>query len=124
VDSTAASVAGHSVDAAYMVEAIADENGDDALMLRGEFGRIRMLQGRLGEADRLLAPVYRASDPKSPDFAKLVLHYADLLHRMHRDAEAIAVLDRIEAVLKMYPDGLDELAIGTAKLREAIVAGS
>jgi hypothetical protein len=110
-------------DAANMVAVSGGENGDETLKLRGEFGRIRMLQGRLDEADRLLSPVFRAADPQSPDFAKLVLNYAEVLHRLHRDAEAIVVLDSIEAVLEKHPGLLDDVAVEAAKLRVAIVRG-
>jgi tetratricopeptide (TPR) repeat protein len=109
-------------EAARIAAALDGENGSDALKLRGELGRIRALQGRLDEAEGMLAPIYRAVDVQSPDFAKLVIDYADVLHRQHRDAEASAALDRIEPVLKKYPDMLHDETVDTAKLRKAIVA--
>jgi hypothetical protein len=108
--------------AARMVAACDGENSRDALQLRGEFGRIRMLQGRLDEAERLLSTVYRASNLQCPDCARLVVNYAAVLHRLGRDGEAIAVLDCIEPVLEKHPDTLGVEATDAMKLRKMIAA--
>ena len=55
-------------EAARVAAAIDGENSNDALKLRGEVGHIRILQGRFDEADRLLAPIDRQVDPRSPGF--------------------------------------------------------
>ena len=91
--------------------------------MRGEVGHIRTLQGRLDEAERLLAPIDRVVDLHYPDFAQLVIFHADVLHRQHRDAQATAALDRIEPLLKKYPDQLDDETAAASKLRKAIAAG-
>ena len=81
-----------------------------------------LLQGRLDEAERLLSAVYRASNLQSPDCARLVVNYAAVLHRLHRDAEASAVLDRIEPLLQKHPDRLGVENADAAQLRKAIVS--
>ena len=105
-----------------MVAAFDGEDSRDSLKLRGEFGRIRMLQGRLDEAERLLSTVYRASNLQCPDCARLVVNYAAVLHRLGRDGEAIAVLDCIEPVLEKHPDRLGVEATDAMKLRKVIAA--
>jgi hypothetical protein len=99
------------------------EDGGDVPRLHGEYGRIRMLQDRLDEAERLRSAIDRAKKLRSPGYAKLAVKYADVLHRLHRNDEAIAFLDRIEPVLQKYPDTLDDQAAAATKLRKAIVAG-
>ncbi|HTA66477.1 MAG TPA: hypothetical protein VK753_13345, partial [Xanthomonadaceae bacterium] len=115
--------AANFIEAARVAAAIDGESSSDALKLRGEVGRIRILQGRFDEADRLLSPINRQVDPRSPDFAQLAIFYADALHRLHRDAEATAALDRIEPVLKKYPDRLGDEMAQAANMRKAIAAG-
>jgi hypothetical protein len=53
----------------------------------------------------------------------LFIFYADVLHRQHRDAEATVVLDRIEPVLKKYPDRLDDETAEADQVRKDIGAG-
>ncbi len=115
--------AGTYTEAANVAAALDGENSNDALKMRGEVGHIRTLQGRLDEAERLLAPINHGLDLRYPDFAQLVIFYADVLHRQHRDAEAAAALDRIDAMLKKYPDQLDDENATAATLRMAIAAG-
>jgi serine/threonine-protein kinase len=109
-------------EAARVAAVIDGENSSDAMKLRAEVGHIRMLQGRLDEAEQLLSPIYHAADLQSADFAGKVIFYADVLHRLHRNAEAAAVLDRIEPVLKKHPDQLEDETVAATKLRRAIVA--
>ncbi len=115
--------AANYAEAARVAAAISGENGNDALKMRAELGHIRVLQGRPDEAELLLAPIYLLLDKQSPDYANQALFHAEALHLLHRDAEAVAVLDRMEPLLKKYPDRLDEETVDALNLRKAIVAG-
>jgi hypothetical protein len=114
--------ASNYAETARLLAAVEGEDSDGSLTLRGEFGRIRMLQGRLDEAEQLLATVYRASDLQSPDCARPIVYYAAVLHRLQRDAEATAVLDRIELLLANHPERLGVETSAAAILRAAMVA--
>ena len=110
-------------EAARVSEAVNGENNNEALVLRAQLATIRARQGRLDEADQLFSATYRASVQLPILHAGLGASYADLLHQLHRDAEAIAVLDSIEPVLQKYPDKMGSVEVAAAQLRKTISTG-
>ena len=110
-------------EAAQTSEAVNGVDNSDAQVLRRELASMRIRQGRLDEAERLLAANYHASSPQSRGHAVQGLAYAEVLHRLHRDAEAVALLDSVEPSLTKDQDSRRDLPAEAATLRKAIAAG-
>jgi serine/threonine-protein kinase len=108
-------------EAESIATAISGEYGDDTRTFRADLGRVRGHQGRLDEAEHLLAASYQPPLPGSPpDDASIGIDFADVLHRLHRNGQASVTLDSVEPLLLKYPDQLRDEAAAAAQLRKAI----
>ena len=110
-------------EAAEVAAATAGDDSVEALTARAEEARVRMLQGRLDEAERMFWVLRPRLNLQAPESAAPMIYLADLMHRMQHDDEAIAALDSIAPLLKSHPDRLKEQIAAAAALRRNIASG-
>ena len=110
-------------DAAQVAAALDGENSSDARVMRAELAETRIHQVRLEDAAQLLSALYRTGNQQTAEAAAQAFEYADVLHKLHRNADATAVLDRIEPTLKKNAATLPDKLTEVATLRKAIAEG-